>query len=200
MSVPYAARLVTTLGDIARTGRSGLLLLDAGAGVRGGALTFHAGALASFQPPPGAGKFVEVGSAPASELRKSIGAAVESIGAAGGSTLKPTFRQDDALTKGATRTTPAGLNAADLAIDLARHIADTRWLGERMTAIAGARVSMASAPPSLQPNLALGPGEGYLLSRADGTRRRPDPPRHAAGQHRHRCHRSGRPRDRLPVQ
>jgi hypothetical protein len=45
-----------------------------------------------------------------------------------------------------------------------------------------------AAAEALLARLAGDPPAGRL-SRAGGTRRRPDPPRRAAGQHRHRCHR-----------
>jgi len=169
LNVPYAARLVTILGDIARAGRSGLLLLDASAGEGGGALILSRGLCASFRSPSSSANSAQHGDATATGIRRSIAQTVASIATAGAGAARPSFKQDEAQPPTAPSAAAGGLNAADLAVDLARQIEDIGWLTERLSALGGSKVSLSSSSTAVQPHLALGPGEGYLLSRADGT-------------------------------
>ncbi|HKY32005.1 MAG TPA: hypothetical protein VJV23_05665, partial [Candidatus Polarisedimenticolia bacterium] len=50
-SAPYPARLVKALGEIARRGLSGRLLLAAGSGESAGYLDFQEGRLVGLRPP-----------------------------------------------------------------------------------------------------------------------------------------------------
>lgn len=74
----------------------------------------------------------------------------------------------DGASEGAAEAGTAGLNAADLIMDLVRRNLDPHWIQRRMSESTGP-VANAVHPPDLLPGAALGPTEAFLMSRADGT-------------------------------
>ena len=172
MAQTYFARIVTILGDVARRGRTGSLLLDS-RGEAGGVLRLQGGLLASFQPAPSAGDGAPASGPGADDtptgLRQRI---VQAAQAASSANAGPAFHPDETAATPAAAPSPSVgsvLTAADLTIDLGRLIADTAWLTERLSVLASGKISMAAVQPAVRPHLSLGPGEGYLLSRADGS-------------------------------
>lgn len=158
------AKLVAALGQVARNGRSCRLLLRTPAADRGVCLTFGRGALTGVTAPRGAGwDPAQLDLAALKETIERVALEAAALGA--DPELLP-----EAESSGAGRAPIGGLNAADLAIDISRRIEDTSclkrdsgrgWLGEKLRPPA--------SPPPILPRQALGPGEAFLLSRADGT-------------------------------
>ena len=158
-----ATRLLTILGSVAREGRSGMLQL---AGDAAGALVFARGELSSLKAPQGAASAAWQSAAAARDqatLRQEIRRL-----AAGASTGgdNPRFLDQPAA---AGATCLHGVNAGDLALEVARDIADTEWLRAHIVGSPAEKISMATAAPAILPRLGLGASGGFLLSRADGS-------------------------------
>jgi len=159
----HASRLVALLGAVARERRSGRLLL---AGESSGALRFTSGELSGLVPPAEGGASPWKAASSAGDpvtLRQEIRRLA--VGSVSGGSAPRMVEEPPA--GGATCL--HGLNAADLALDLARDINDAAWLRDHIVGSAAERVCMPAAPPALLPRVALGASEGFLLSRADGT-------------------------------
>ncbi len=162
MGTSYTGTLVELLGAVAREARSGRLLL---AGEAGGSLGFSKGELASFTPPEGQAIPTSAkggaGAMDIAALRQRICQAALMAASRGVNPriLPPAGASDGAL----------GMTAADLVIDLCRQIDDASWLKERILDDDDGRLGPPSSPQRVQPRVALGPSEGFLLSRADGS-------------------------------
>ncbi|HET6373322.1 MAG TPA: hypothetical protein VFG76_08445, partial [Candidatus Polarisedimenticolia bacterium] len=161
MESPFSARLVQMLGDVSRNLRTGHLLLGDEAA---GSLRFTNGELAGFEPPRDLGQPLPAPGDVAA-LRRCLEQAARHALARGGA---PTFRPSRA-DEPAAPPLPAGLAAADLALDFCRLIQDVAWLEQHLKGSADDRLRPPAQPPVLQPRLALGASEGFLLSRADGS-------------------------------
>ena len=162
MGTVYTGKLVELLGAVAREARSGRLLL---AGEAGGALGFSAGELASFTPPDGqaspASEKRDAGGRDIAALRQRICQAALMAASRG---VEPRILPSAGTSAGAL-----GMTASDLVIDLCRQIDDASWLKERILDGDDGRLEPPSSPQRVQPRVALGPSEGFLLSRADGS-------------------------------
>src|SRR5262249_52608357 len=115
-----AAKMVAVLGEIAKLGRTGRLLLDSGRGETGGALQFARGSLRAYRA-PGAAAYTH-GIQPA--LRQQI---VAAAGGREGPAREARFEPLDDVGPSAA----GAFTAADLAIEFARSIEDEGWLKGR---------------------------------------------------------------------
>ncbi len=157
-------KAIAVLAGIQRAAATGSLVAHGpGGGVlvfRGGALTREIGEGGSCEAPGAV-----VSAAPLQgDLRDR---AREILTAALSSTEGPAFlagAPDDASGPGVAA---ASLNAGDLILDIARAAADPDWVRSQIAP--SCQIRPNTAPPSVLPRLSLGPSEGFLLSRCDGT-------------------------------
>lgn len=158
LGASYASRMVGILGGIARLGRSGRVLLDERQREAGGILVFHKGVLSACKIAESAGD------TDLSKLRPAIGRSALAAASSGATPLFEPVEIDMIVAAAAGAPT-----AADLAIDLCRHIEDIDWLRTQLRIQDADRLKPSDRPPVSKPHAALGSVEGFLLSRADGT-------------------------------
>ncbi|MGH9870743.1 MAG: J domain-containing protein [Candidatus Polarisedimenticolia bacterium] len=155
---PYPARLAVVLGHVARGGLSGKVRLSAARGDAGGYLRFARGTLVLLVTH--AGSQVD-------PAEVAIGAVVslveEATKACAKTDASPDFTAEPESGPGPLKSP----TAAELALRISRMVGDEGWLVENLGG-RSARLAPAGSA-SHAPRVALGPGEGFLLSRADGT-------------------------------
>jgi len=157
----YYGKLLALLARVAREGTSGTVHLAGAAGSPTASITFSRGRLVGMTLPAPDGS-ASPGNKEAS--RAAFLAGIRALGASGGEPeLVPA---SDAMPPEAPGTAPS---AADLALDLTGIIEDIPSLRAVLLRDGDRPIVRGASPPACPPGPALGPGERFVLSRADGS-------------------------------